>query len=319
MGKDSVCHVGVIAARLSLRAPQQRSLEILDQIMDILPPGKETDPAAALAAIRREFPQVSDFGGGFPSLCFALATGVGKTRLMGAFVAYLHLAHGIRNFLVLAPSLTIYDKLIADFTPGTPKYVLPGIWQFQLEPPEIVTGENFVYRVAVARIRHAVTINIFNVAKINSEMRAGRSLRIRSVREEVGESYFDHLAGLDDLVLIMDEAHRYRGSAGVRAIEALKPMLGLELTATPFVEAARRPVPFANVVFDYPLGRALADGFVKEPAVVTRENFHPAGKSAREIEEIKLHDAIRLHEGVRGELEVYARERQGGPSSPLSW
>ncbi|MEP9374287.1 DEAD/DEAH box helicase family protein [Mesorhizobium sp. KR1-2] len=317
MRKDSGRHVGAIAARLSLRAPQQRSLEILDRIMEILPPGKESDLAAALAAIRREFPQVSDFGRGFPSLCFALATGVGKTRLMGAFVAYLHLAHGIRNFLVLAPSLTIHDKLIADFTPGTPKYVLPGIQQFSIEPPVIVTGENFAYRVGGARTRHAITVNIFNVAKINSEMRDGRSLRIRSLREEIGESYFDHLAGLDDLVLIMDEAHRYRGSAGVRAIEALKPTLGLELTATPFVEAPRRPVPFANVVFDYPLGRALADGFVKEPAVVTRENFHPAGKSPGEIEEIKLHDAIRLHEGVRVELEVYARENRVGAVKPI--
>ncbi len=63
----------------------------------------------------------------FPSFCFALATGVGKTRLMGAFISYLHLAHGINNFFVLAPNLTIYNKLIADFTPNTPKYVFSGI------------------------------------------------------------------------------------------------------------------------------------------------------------------------------------------------
>jgi hypothetical protein len=30
----------------------------------------------------------------------------GKTRLMGAFISYLHLAHGINNFFVLAPNLT---------------------------------------------------------------------------------------------------------------------------------------------------------------------------------------------------------------------
>lgn len=34
---------------------------------------------------------VTDFEREFPSVCFALATGVGKTRLMGAFVTYLHL------------------------------------------------------------------------------------------------------------------------------------------------------------------------------------------------------------------------------------
>jgi len=36
-------------------------------------------------------------------------TEVGKTRLMGAFISYLHLAHGIDNFFVLAPNLTIYQ------------------------------------------------------------------------------------------------------------------------------------------------------------------------------------------------------------------
>ena len=76
-------------------------------------------------------------------------------------------------------------------------------------------------------------------------------------RKEIGESYFDYLAGLHDLVLIMDESHRYRASAGIRAINELKPVLGLELTATPFVETTRGPVSFKNVIYDYPLGRAM--------------------------------------------------------------
>ena len=49
-------------------------------------------PDNMVAAIRAEFPGVTDFEREFPSLCFALATGVGKTRLMGAFVSYLYLA-----------------------------------------------------------------------------------------------------------------------------------------------------------------------------------------------------------------------------------
>jgi type III restriction enzyme len=101
-------HVNAIAGRLSLRPPQRRSLEILDRITEIVPPRKDIDAASALATIRSEFPTVTDFEREFPSVCFALATGVGKTRLMGAFISYLHLAHGINNFFVLAPNLTIY-------------------------------------------------------------------------------------------------------------------------------------------------------------------------------------------------------------------
>ena len=60
---------------------------------------------------------------------------------MGEFIAYLYTARNIRHFFVLAPSLTIYDKLIRDFTPGTSKYVFQGIADFATEPPEIITGD----------------------------------------------------------------------------------------------------------------------------------------------------------------------------------
>jgi type III restriction enzyme len=153
-----------------------------------------------------------------------------------------------------------------------------------------------------------VHVNIFNISKINTEVRGGKSPRIKRLSEYVGQSYFDYLAGLEDLVLIMDESHRYRASAGVRAINELKPILGLELTATPFVETSKGPVPFKNVIYDYPLGKAMADGFVKEPAVVTRKNFNPAGMAPEEIERLKLEDGVRLHESVKVELETYARE-----------
>jgi type III restriction enzyme len=281
-------HVNAIAGRLSLRPPQRHSLEVLDRITEIAPPRKGADAAAleaALEEIRSEFPSVTDFEREFPSLCFALATGVGKTRLMGAFISYLHLAHGVNNFFLLAPNLTIYNKLIADFTPNTPKYVFKGIAEFATDAPALITGDNYEAMAgSLFDTLLSCKINIFNISKISSEVRGGRAPRIKRLSEYIGESYFDYLAALPDLVLLMDESHRYRASAGVRAINELKPILGLELTATPFIETSRGAVPFKNVIYDYPLGAAMADGFVKEPAVVTRKNFNPAGMSAGEIE-----------------------------------
>ncbi|MBA3572956.1 MAG: DEAD/DEAH box helicase family protein, partial [Pyrinomonadaceae bacterium] len=302
-------HVNAISGRLSLRHPQRRSLEILDRITEISPPKKDTDIQAALAAISSEFPSVTDFERDFPSLCFALATGVGKTRLMGAFISYLHLAHGFNNFFVLSPNLTIYNKLIADFTPNTRKYVFTGIAEFATEAPALITGDNYEGMAGTLFDQlHRCKVNVFNISKINSEVRGGKSPRIKRLSEYIGESYFDYLAGLPDLVLLMDESHRYRASAGVRAINELKPVIGLELTATPFVETARGPVPFKNVIYDYALGKAMEDGFVKEPAVVTRKNFNSAGMSREEVEKLKLEDGVRLHESVKVELETYARE-----------
>ena len=62
--------VNAIAGRLSLRPPQRRSLEILDRITEIAPPGKDSILNAQLSSIQSEFPSVEDFEREFPSVCF---------------------------------------------------------------------------------------------------------------------------------------------------------------------------------------------------------------------------------------------------------
>jgi type III restriction enzyme len=309
-----------VSGRLSLRAPQRDSLLALQQAIAAAPDilHSKRDVANLLDILKTEFQKLSDFERDFPSLCFALATGVGKTRLMGAFISYLHLAHGISHFFVLAPNLTIYNKLIADFTPNTPKYVFKGIAEFTTNAPVIITGDDYEVKGRHAGdLFSSVAINIFNISKINSEVRGGKSPRIKRLSEYLGDSYFNYLAQLPDLVLLMDESHRYRADAGVRALNELKPLLGLELTATPFTESSKGTVPFKNVVVDYPLAKAMDDDFVKEPAVVTQRNFDASQYSKDEIERIKLMDGIRLHEATKVELLTYARENDVAVVKPF--
>lgn len=66
--------------------------------------------SADLAAVRALCPTLSSFERDFPSFCFALATGIGKTRLMGACIAYLRYEKGIKNFFVMAPNLTYLQE-----------------------------------------------------------------------------------------------------------------------------------------------------------------------------------------------------------------
>jgi type III restriction enzyme len=316
-----------ISARLSLRKPQRESLDILVRALDILAAHKDVPLVDLAPLLRAEWPSIEDFERDFPSLCFALATGVGKTRLMGAFIAYLYLTGRSKNFFVLAPNLTIYEKLIADFSQGSPKYVFKGIPEFAANPPKIVTGETYT-RSGSVRVSFAADgaqaeifdqtpyINVFNISKINSEVRGGSSPRIKRLQEYIGESYFDYLAGLPDLVLLMDEAHRYRASAGVKAINELKPKLGLELTATPRNPGAGGGT-FKNVVYHYPLSSAMADGFVKEPAVATRKDFRAADYTQEELERIKLEDGIHHHEYVKAELVTYAKQAGRGVVKPF--
>ena len=72
-------HINAISARLSLRKPQKESLEILSDIVDNIEFGNYDSQSLVveLDKVKALYPSVSDFEREFPSLCFALATGVG--------------------------------------------------------------------------------------------------------------------------------------------------------------------------------------------------------------------------------------------------
>lgn len=303
-----------IKQRLSLREPLQDSLDIVAQLCQELELKKEVDLESELEKVKAHFPTCTDFERDFVSIAFSIATGVGKTRLMGAIVAYLYLQKGVKNFFILAPNLTIYDKLIEDFgNPAYHKYVFNGISEFVHNRPVVITGDNYAQQGALFSDSE-IRINIFNIAKFNSDNRGtkqgGVSLapKIKRLSEYLGQSYWEYLSGLVDLVILMDEAHRYHADASKNAINELKPILGIEMTATPFDEKGKQ---FKNIVFEYSLAQALSDGkYVKNPAIATRKNFQKGSLSDREVEIIKLEDAISIHQDTKNELEIYSRNNE---------
>ena len=319
----------------NLRVPQADSLKILADVLKLIELDKDADIAKQLEKINAKYPDVKDFARNFVCLCFALATGVGKTRLMGAFIAYLHKIHQVTNFMIIAPNVTIYNKLIEDFSEGSPKYVFRGMGVTQ---PVIIKDEcDYKTRKwdVGGSLWETAVINIFNIQKLVRE----DDCEIRKLSETIGESYFGYLSSCSDLVLLMDEAHHYRESrsqsaknqkskAYKRAIDELNPVLGLELTATPFLPGSKRISPkgklkvkeedlFHNVIYNYDLAHAIRDGFVKIPAVVTRENFNPGGyeKDSEALEQLKLKDGILLHERTKTALKTYAFNH--GNSTPV--
>lgn len=288
-----------IKNRLSLREPLQEALECLAEILDSIQITKNTDLIKASNIISNKFLSFKNFDREFASICFSIATGIGKTRLMGACISYLYLEKGIKNFFVLAPNLTIYEKLIEDFgNPTNQKYVFNGIAEFQHNRPVIITGDNYA-SLGGLFADSEIRINVFNISKFNKD-----KTRIKKLSEYLGQSYWDYLSNLDDLVILMDEAHRYKADSSAAAVNDLKPIFGIELTATPFDE---RGNAFNNIVYEYNLAQALLDSkYVKNPAIAYRSDFVMQGKTEEDIEHIKLEDAISLHEDVKTELEVFA-------------
>lgn len=313
-----------IKQRLSLRKPLGEALEVVEKIADTLSLAKQTSDTdteafckAELQKIKEVFPPVRDFERDFPSFAFSIATGIGKTRLMGACIAYLYLAKGIKHFFVLAPNLTLYEKLIRDFgDPSYEKYVFKGIAEFVANPPVVVTGDNYEKHrsqgAVIPGLLSPVEINIFNISKFNTENKTSRkgghtvAPRMRRLSEYLGESYYDYLSNLPDLVILMDEAHRYHADASKKAVNELRPILGLEMTATPTDEKGKS---FKNIVYEYNLAQALADGkYVKNPTVAKRKDFNRGNLSDIELDTVKLEDAVSVHEKAKLHLQMYAQD-----------
>ena len=306
-----------IKQRLSLREPLGQALDVVSKLTEVLAlrkPEEESDYESFLAkqlvAAQTVCQNCRDFERDFPSFAFSIATGIGKTRLMGACIAYLYLKKGIKHFFVLAPNLTLYEKLKRDFgDPSYEKYVFKGIAEFVSKPPIVIDGDNYNnFQLHGGNLFDAVEINVFNIAKFNTDSKESRrgAPRMRRLSEYLGQSYFDYLAGLNDLVILMDEAHRYHADASKKAINELRPILGLEMTATPTDEKGKS---FKNIVYEYNLAQALDDGkYVKIPTVAKRRNYRRGDLNEKELDMLKLEDAISIHRNTKKHLELYSKD-----------
>jgi type III restriction enzyme len=299
-----------ISGVMSLRKPQKKSVEILDEIVSSVTLHKGMNLKAALGAVRAMYPTCTDFERDFMSLTFALATGVGKTRLMGAFIAYLYTQHQIKNFMVVAPNTTIYEKLKKDLADNnSPKYVFRGLGCFA-EPPQIITDDDYKNKT-ISLYESDVRVFIYNIDKFNKD-----SANMRKLNEMLGDSFYQLLSNLPDLVLIMDESHHYRAEKGAQALNDLHPLLGLELTATPLVTQGTKQVPFKNVVYEYPLSKAIEDGYTRTPFAVTRSDIDFYNFGEEQLDKLMLADGIRCHENAKRKLAMYATNHST-PDKPL--
>ncbi|MFF3675121.1 DEAD/DEAH box helicase [Streptomyces sp. NPDC002120] len=247
-----------VAHRLDLREPNRKAIEsVMLRTSDHYDVQERTEPYECIVDS---------------------ATGVGKTYVMAGLMEYLAGAENpARNFLLLAPGRTIRDKSVLNFTSGNPK----SLRHMLRSDPYVITADNFdAQSTRIAIDDPTVTkLYIFTVQALTSATGEGRATHLPL--ENLGMSFFDHLARLDDLVILADEHHCYRGPAFSRTIRDLKPELVVGMTATPV------KVDESLVAFRYPLAAAIADKIVKIPVMVAR-------RDDRSDVETKLLDGVNL-------------------------
>lgn len=274
--------IEAVASRLDLRQPNREALEsIVFEIAQHYEIEHRTVPFEAVVDV---------------------ATGVGKTYIMAAAVEYL-VSDNVSDFAVVTPGRTILNKTAANFTPGHPKSLLAGMEV----RPVVVTSENFATAAMRAAMDDPAQVKLY-IFTVQALLRPESSLvgrRTHKFQEGLGKAFYEHLQGLERLVVFADEHHTYYGSAFSRAIRDLHPWALIGLTATP-----HRQTPEDEIIYRYPLAAAIADKLVKTPVIVGR-------KDDRADMETKLLDGVRLLELKERAINRLAGERGVIAVSPM--
>lgn len=274
------------------------SLEAIGSRLDLRTPNKEAVDNLA-TAISQHFDVE---GRPSPFECVVdSATGVGKTFILVGAIEYFA-AQGVRNFAVITPGKTIRNKTIGHFTAGHRKCLL-GNMESQ---PFLVTADNFdspATRVIIEDDSR-VKIYVFSVQALTAPT-SKQGKRTHKFQEGLGDGFYQHLAGLDDLMVFADEHHCYWGDSWSGAIADLDPYAVVGLTATPDPRT-----PDDQIIYRYPLAAAIADRYVKTPVIVGR-------RDDRNDSVTKLSDGVTLLRYKANAVAAYAAENDLTPVNPV--
>lgn len=268
--------VASISRSLDLRRPNMEALDAIAKALATAPIGGE--------------------------LIADLATGVGKTYIAGALLDYLF-ESGVRNVVVVTPGSTIQRKTINNFTPGHNKFVRG----LRSNPVLITLDDLETGSVATAlEDESKLKVFVFTVQSLLSPNTQG-ARRAHRAHESMGIAVYDYLSQQDDVIVIADEHHIYYSGNAKKfqsAIDDLNPQAMIGLTATP-----QNP-DSPNIVYRYPLAEAIADGFVKVPVLVARQD------GAKDLR-TQMADGVALIAAKAEVMRAYCASTKQKPVNPI--
>jgi type III restriction enzyme len=257
-----------------------------------------TPNIAALDAIAKRLDDAPDGA----ELVADLATGVGKTFIAAGLLDYLA-ESGVRNVVIITPGSTIQRKTIDNLTPGHPKYV-----RGLRCNPLVITLDDLERGTVAAALGDEGRLKVF-VFTVQSLLRPDTKDARRAHRshETLGIALYEYLQNASDLVVIADEHHVYYSGNAKKfqsAIDELHPTALIGLTATP--DKATE----SKIVYRYPLAEAIADGYVKIPVLVARQD---GVKDLR----TQMGDGLALLDAKAAAVEAYCKQTKKTAVRPV--
>lgn len=203
-----------------------------------------------------------------PFIGYEMATGSGKTMLMGATVYYLNKYHNVNNFLIVTPSSTeIYKKTIRNFTKGTNETVWNDEVPFKFN---LITGDNYKDTKDLFATDTDANIFIFNIDKFGTNAtQTKKQWEGSDWKDKEGNtiSLLEFLSQ-NDLVIITDEAHHAQSRKAKQVINAFHPLAVIEFTATAVETEKSQAKKNQTIVYKYDIKRFLEDKYGKKVRVL---------------------------------------------------
>jgi superfamily II DNA or RNA helicase len=192
---------------------------------------------------------------GANGLLLNIVTGGGKTAVIAALMAWLRIAHNIEKFVMICPNLIVRDRLEDDFHKGKvfkERDLLPK-WSSITPQDFVLTTLGSGREGGWAHLMSASVI-LGNIHQFYTSNKSGQS----------------NLSGLmngPDFALFNDEAHNSPAPEYEATLQRMrhKIVLRVDTTATP--DRADGKAPDSDMIYEYGVTDALADGIIKTPVV----------------------------------------------------
>jgi superfamily II DNA or RNA helicase len=184
-----------------------------------------------------------------------IVTGGGKTAIIASLVAWLRIAHEVQKFLLLCPNLIVRDRLEDDFQNG-----------------KVFKDRDLLPDWSNARPQDFTLTTLGSGKDGGWASFLGAALVLGNIHQfylsnKTGQSNISALMNGPDFVLFNDEAHNSPAEEYTETLKRIekKVLLRVDTTATP--DRADGKTPDSDMVIEYGVTDALADGLIKSPVV----------------------------------------------------
>lgn len=230
-----------------------------------------------------------------PFLSYEMATGSGKTMLMGASIYFLSQKYDINNFLIITPASTdIYQKTIRNFQIGGIDSVWADDTPFTFN---LITGDNYTQNLFFDTKKDA-NIFIFNISKFGANA-TNTDLPWESAewKNEQGHTIsIKQFLKDKKLIVITDEAHHAQTRVATKIIRNFHPEAVLEFTATAIENEKGLDKKNQTIIYKYDIRRFLEDGHGKlVRAVALATGNKGKQKEVSNNEKLKLITLFLIH------------------------